>query len=116
MGLYSEALATVFRFLPEEESIPLFVTCLEPERSDAVKITVARAVLMLALEVRRLFNFTRKLLTKLQASRLPWQKPIMSFIPATSSRFRNIYKVIILTIDRSCEISCFVKVSHLAAQ
>jgi hypothetical protein len=54
IGLYAEALATVFRFLPEEESLPIFTACLEPERSDAVKIAVARAGSMLALEVRML--------------------------------------------------------------
>jgi neurofibromin 1 len=54
IGLYAEALAAVFRFLPEEESLPLFIACLEPERSEAVKIVAARAGSMLALEVGRL--------------------------------------------------------------
>lgn len=51
VSIYSEALTTAFRFLPEDESIPLLLTCLEPERSDAVKIVVARASITLALEV-----------------------------------------------------------------
>lgn len=51
MPLFGESLATVFRFLPEEESIPLFVTCLEPERSEAVKMVAARAIFVLANEV-----------------------------------------------------------------
>jgi neurofibromin 1 len=52
VGLYAEAIATVFRFLPEEEWTPMLVKCLEPERSEAVKIAVARAGLILAIEVR----------------------------------------------------------------
>jgi hypothetical protein len=38
------------------------------------------------------------LLTKLQARRLPWQKPLSGFVLATSRRFRDIYKVNILSI------------------
>ncbi|KAF9238786.1 hypothetical protein BU15DRAFT_88233 [Melanogaster broomeanus] len=43
VGTYAEALVAVFRFLPEDESIQLFVMCLEPERSDAVKICAVKA-------------------------------------------------------------------------
>lgn len=98
IGLYAEALTTVFRFLPEEESIPIFATCLEPERSEAVKIVVARAGLMLALEVRSLSNSIYNLLTKLQAPRLSWQKPLFGIYQVTARRFRDIYKVSILRV------------------
>lgn len=48
---YMQALVTLFRFLPEDESLPFFSLCLEPERSDAVKICVVKACLTLTLEV-----------------------------------------------------------------
>jgi neurofibromin 1 len=52
VAAYAEALVTVFRFLSEEESIPLFLECLEPERSDAVKICAIKAATTLSIEVR----------------------------------------------------------------
>lgn len=51
IGTYAEALVAVFRFLPDEESVPLFVACLEPERADAVKICAIKAASILASEV-----------------------------------------------------------------
>jgi hypothetical protein len=51
VATYAEALVAVFRFLPEEESIPLFLDCLEPERSDAVKICAIKAATTLSIEV-----------------------------------------------------------------
>ena len=51
VAMYSEALVTVYRFLPNEESLPLFTTCLEPDRSEAVKICAVKACLTLTLEV-----------------------------------------------------------------
>jgi hypothetical protein len=52
VALYSEALITVFQLLPDDESLPLFAACLEPERSEVVKIAAVKACLTLALEVR----------------------------------------------------------------
>jgi hypothetical protein len=51
VGTYAEALVAVFRFLPEDESIPLFIACLEPERSDAVKICAIKGASILSSEV-----------------------------------------------------------------
>lgn len=51
VGLYASALVTVYRFLPEEHSIPIFQICVDPERSEAVKTTAVRACLTLAQEV-----------------------------------------------------------------
>lgn len=51
IGTYAEALVAVFRFLPDEESVPLFVACLEPERADAIKICAIKAASILASEV-----------------------------------------------------------------
>jgi hypothetical protein len=50
VATYAEALVAVFRFLPEEESISLFLDCLEPERSDAVKICAIKAATTLSIE------------------------------------------------------------------
>jgi len=77
VALYADALISVFRFLPEEDSIPLFVSSLEPERSDAVKTCVVRA--MLTLEV--------------EASRIPAQRSLDNLMIALARRFRDVWKV-----------------------
>lgn len=51
IGTYAEALVAVFRFLPKDESISLFVQCLEPERADAVKICAIKVASILTSEV-----------------------------------------------------------------
>ncbi|KAJ7265356.1 hypothetical protein B0H12DRAFT_1201035 [Mycena haematopus] len=55
VAVYAQALTMIFRFLQEEDSIPLFEECLLPERSDAVKLCVVRACLTLVQE-RKLDN------------------------------------------------------------
>ena len=67
----------VYRFLPVEDSGPLFTTCLEPERSEPVKICVVRACLTLIQD----------------ASRFYWQRPLDQ--PATwfATRGREILAV-----------------------
>lgn len=49
--LYAEALVAIYRFLPLDDALPLFVSCVEPERSEAVKICAVRALLTLVQEV-----------------------------------------------------------------
>lgn len=49
--MMAEAMVSVFRFLSEEDALPLFTTCVEPERSEAVKTCAVRACLTLAQEV-----------------------------------------------------------------
>jgi neurofibromin 1 len=51
VAMYSGALVTVFRFLSEDESIPLFLACIEPERSEAVKVCAVKACSTLVTEV-----------------------------------------------------------------
>lgn len=51
VALVGDAFVTIFRYLPKE-AIPIFVTCLEPERSEAVKICAVRACTTLITEVR----------------------------------------------------------------
>ncbi|KAG0709913.1 hypothetical protein DFH29DRAFT_1012634 [Suillus ampliporus] len=76
VATYAEALVAVFRFLSEEESISLFLECLEPERSDAVKICAIKAATTLSIE----------------ASRLPWQQSLEKLQFAIAPRLRDIYK------------------------
>ncbi len=51
VALVADALVTVFRFLAEDESLPLFKQCLQPEMSDAVKISALKACITLITEV-----------------------------------------------------------------
>jgi len=77
VALYADALVAIFRFLPLEESQPLFQACIEPERSDPVKTVVVRACLTLVQD----------------ASRFSWQKPLDSLELTVSGRFRDVLKV-----------------------
>jgi hypothetical protein len=76
VAMYAEALVALYRFLPEEDALPLFVVCVEPERSEAVKTCVVRACLTLAEEARR----------------IKWQKPLDKLEDAVRVRFRSIFK------------------------
>ncbi|KAJ7620066.1 hypothetical protein FB45DRAFT_146957 [Roridomyces roridus] len=73
--LYASALVGIFRFLPEEDSLPLFEECLLPERSDAVKLTVVRACVTLVQE----------------ATLLPWQRPLENLAALAGPRFYAIF-------------------------
>ncbi|KAL4081516.1 hypothetical protein V8B97DRAFT_1923406 [Scleroderma yunnanense] len=77
VATWAEALVTVFRFLPEEESIPIFASCMEAERSDAVKICAIKACTTLASE----------------ALRLPWQASLDKLKSIVAPRLRVIFKV-----------------------
>jgi hypothetical protein len=76
VAMYAEALVSVYRFLPVEDALPLFVICAEPERSEAVKTCVVRACLTLAEEVRR----------------IKWQKPLDKLEDAMRDRLRSIFQ------------------------
>lgn len=52
IALCAEAIVSTFRFLPEDDYLPLFSVCVEPERSEAVKTCALRACLTLVQEVR----------------------------------------------------------------
>ena len=41
----------IFRYFPEEESLPIFQMCLDPPRSCAVKMCAIRALTILTIEV-----------------------------------------------------------------
>ncbi|KAJ2930404.1 hypothetical protein H1R20_g6694, partial [Candolleomyces eurysporus] len=76
VALYADALVAIFRFMPEEDSIPIFMECIEPERSEAVKTCVIRATLTLVNE----------------ASRLPSQKSLDRLRDSIARRFRDVLK------------------------
>ena len=52
VGLIADAMVTSFRFLGEEECIPIISQALLPEMSDAVKISAIKACITLVTEVR----------------------------------------------------------------
>ncbi|TFK43927.1 hypothetical protein BDQ12DRAFT_702865 [Crucibulum laeve] len=76
IALFAEALVALYRFLPPEDSIPLFIVCVDPERSEAVKTCAVRACLTLIQE----------------ASRFAWQRSLEPIQVAISDRFREVLK------------------------
>ncbi|KAI0340881.1 hypothetical protein BDW22DRAFT_1485833 [Trametopsis cervina] len=79
VALVADAMVTVFRFLPESESLPWFETALKPEMSDAVKISAIKACITLITE----------------SPRLKWQRPLTNLKALTMSRFYSIYQAAI---------------------
>ena len=51
VGIISDILVVIFRYIPEEESIPIFQMCLDQSRSCAVKMCAVRALTLLSIEV-----------------------------------------------------------------
>lgn len=51
VALVADALVTIFRFLPESESVPILMQALRPEQSDAVKISAIKACITLITDV-----------------------------------------------------------------
>lgn len=51
VALVADALVTLFRFLPTSESMPIIMQALQPDMSDAVKISAIKACLTLITEV-----------------------------------------------------------------
>ena len=67
----------IYRFLPIEDSGPLFQTCFEPERSEPVKTCVVRACLTLVQD----------------AARFHWQKSLDQPASWVATRGRDIVMV-----------------------
>ncbi|PCH40763.1 hypothetical protein WOLCODRAFT_88808 [Wolfiporia cocos MD-104 SS10] len=76
VALVADILVTIFRYLPEEETILIFTQCVSPERSDAVKISAIKACITLIHE----------------ASRCPWQQPLDNLKQALAVRLNKIFK------------------------
>jgi len=51
VGIISDILVVIYRYIPEEESIPIFQTCLDQSQSCAVKMCAVRALTLLSIEV-----------------------------------------------------------------
>ncbi|KAI0638553.1 hypothetical protein C8Q77DRAFT_1047292 [Trametes polyzona] len=75
VAIIADALAALYRFLPEDESIPIYQQCLEPERSEAVKICVVKACLALIVE----------------GWKMPWQRSITPLKEALQTRLNVIF-------------------------
>lgn len=60
VGIISDILVVIFRYIPEEESIPVFQMCLDQTRSSAVKMCAVRALTLLSIEVRLETSFFYK--------------------------------------------------------
>ena len=78
VGLYMEVLVALWRFLPEEDALHIFMMCAEPERSEATKVIVVGACITLVLEDQR-FTATVKFIIKLEEK--------------LGERFRDIFRV-----------------------
>ncbi|KAI0065862.1 hypothetical protein BV25DRAFT_1988944 [Artomyces pyxidatus] len=76
VAMFADALVALYRFSPLGDILPLFKTCLEPERSDAVKLVAIKACVTLSVEARV----------------IAWQPPISPLFEHLSIRFRNIFK------------------------
>ncbi|GAW06426.1 ras gtpase activator [Lentinula edodes] len=76
VALWAEALVSVYRFLPKEDTHYIFSLCLEPERSDAVKLCAVRACLTLVQEV----------------ALFPWQDPLDDLQKVVAPRLRQLYR------------------------
>ncbi|KAF9480190.1 hypothetical protein BDN70DRAFT_931958 [Pholiota conissans] len=74
IALYGDALVCIFRFLPPEDSGPIFRACMEPERSDPVKTCAIRACLTLSQD----------------AHRFPHQRPLKELADMIAARCREI--------------------------
>jgi neurofibromin 1 len=53
--IFADALVALYRFSHLDDVLPLFKTCLEAERSDAVKLVAIKASVTLSVEVRYLY-------------------------------------------------------------
>ena len=51
VGIISDVLVVIYRYIQEDESIPMFQMCLEQTRSCAVKMCAVRALTLLSIEV-----------------------------------------------------------------
>ena len=96
VGLVADAMVTSFRFLGEEECIPIISQALQPEMSDAVKISAIKACITLVTEVSSRscgLRHGRLILMTFQSVRLPWQKPLEALKMQVIARLYGIFNV-----------------------
>ncbi|THH31919.1 hypothetical protein EUX98_g2275 [Antrodiella citrinella] len=80
VALIGDALVTLFRFLPSGEALPVFLKCMEPEQSDAVKICAVKACITLLTE----------------ANRLPWQQSLDELKAVIAGRISSVFSHAVL--------------------
>lgn len=51
VALHADVIVGLVRFAPQEEYLRLINTCLEPDRADAVKLVVVKALIVLSQQV-----------------------------------------------------------------
>lgn len=91
--IFADALVALYRFSPPADVVPLFKTCLEAERSDAVKLVAIKASVTLSVEVRNICYLSGRTLMSFQARAITWQPSISPLFEALAGRFRTIFKV-----------------------
>ncbi|KAH9981838.1 hypothetical protein BJV74DRAFT_778311 [Russula compacta] len=74
--IFADALVALYRFSPLDDALPLFQTCLEAERSDAVKLVAIKASVTLSVDARA----------------ISWQPAITPLFEHLAGRFRTIFK------------------------
>ena len=91
VSLYSDIIAGIARFLPEDDHLRVLHECLEPDRSDAVKLVGIKALITLCHQVGipRLFVFANHRISK--ASKWSHLEPIRT--PTLIERVRLLYQV-----------------------
>ncbi|KAI0089247.1 hypothetical protein BDY19DRAFT_1089227 [Irpex rosettiformis] len=85
VALVADAMVTLYRFLPESDSIPVFVQSLQPEMSDAVKIAAVKACITLITE----------------SPRLEWQRSLSALKGPVMAR---LYAIFMAVVSRRSEI------------
>lgn len=91
VGIISDILVVIYRYIPEEESIPVFQLCLDQSRSCAVKMCAVRALTLLSIEVRlgmKKGHSFHELTPPTQMHRIPWQRPLAKALEILSPLVR----------------------------
>ncbi len=95
VAMLSDAMAALYRFLPEEESISFFQQCVEPERSEAVKICAVKACLTLIVDVQIPLPPCTTLAYPFFSKgwKLPWQRSVEPLKRKINDRLGRIFYV-----------------------
>lgn len=105
VGIISDILVVIFRYIPEEESIPIFKMCLDHTRSCAVKICAVRALTLLSIEVRscgwKTWPRSYELTPPVQRHRVPWQRSLTKVLDELSPLVRYAHIVSRMLISQT---------------
>ena len=94
VAMFGDALVALHRFSTPSDTLKFFNICLEPERSDAVKLVAVKACITLSVEVSFSACHRNKisLTEELQTRTITWQPPLTDLQNTVAERFRNIFK------------------------